>query len=559
MITPIRCFYTTLLVSVVLVLFPGRIFCASLPTNDLSINSVVVDGQTLPLHPNRSLSLGSSPQSVVFNFGNGSNGSGAYMRQQCRLEGYENEWHRGAGFMFAAVRFFDKQGSQIDQKTFQVTGESPGWNGSLKTSPLTHRRETLTVPPGATSVWVVISSAGPPATVGIYVVANLQMMESSNNSPPVALMQSPFDRLQNADLTKAPSGWTRDGINTSMAKILRIGQEPPIRAFAIQDDDFTSHAEWRTIRQFAPAVTPGDRLVVEWNEMYSIGIGDMKWMAYSRIPPGNYQFHVIGLNPMGEPNGQESSLNVFVPQPLWRRTSFWSAILVTLTIAILGSGRYVIWQRMRREMLQLKNQQVLERERLRIAHDIHDDLGARVTQISIASAMSLLNTALPEKTRVELDQIKQMSRDLVSALYQTVWVVNPEYDNLDALGNYLCQMVNQLCKQTLFQCRLDLSELPHDLQISSSVRHNISMTVKEAVHNVIKHAGGSEIVLTVTFRNKLLAIQIQDNGCGFKPINDSAGHGLTNMKQRMNDIGGNCVIESSLGQGTTVKLNLVIK
>lgn len=528
-------------------------------TNQFSIYSVVVDGSALPLHLNRSLSLGSSPQSVVFNFGNGSNGPDAYMRRSCRLEGFENEWHVGGGYMFLGVRFFDDEGNQIDLETFKVSGESPGWNGSLKTSPLTHRRETLTVPPRASSVWIVISSAGPPATVGIYVVANLQVMEFSNNSPPTVLIQPPFEHQPNAGLNTAPSGWTHDGINTDMAKVLQIGQDPPIKALVIQDDDFTSHAEWRTIRGFAPTVTPGDRLAIEWNEMYSIGIGDNKLVAYSKIPPGNYRFHVVGFDPMGQPNGWETSMKVYVPQPLWRQTWFWSAILVVFIMATAGSARYVVWQRMQREMTRLKNQQTLERERLRIAHDIHDDLGARVTQISIASAMSLLDPALPEKTRGELGQIKEMSRDLVSALYQTVWVVNPEYDNLDALGNYLCQMLNQLCKQTPYHCRLSIAELPRDLQISSSVRHNLSMTAKEAAHNVIKHAGGSEITLTVTFQHRLFTILIQDNGYGFNPADGHAGHGLTNMKQRMNDIGGQCAVESSRGQGTTVRLSLVIK
>jgi signal transduction histidine kinase len=552
-------FYHILLVAAVLFLLPNRTLQAGPVTNQLSVYSVVTDGRLIPVRSNRSVSLGSSPQNVVFNFGTGSNGPGPYMRLRCKLEGYDNEWHGGAGYMFLAVRFFNKAGSEIEQKTFQVADESPGWNGSLKSSQLTHRRETLIIPPQATSFWVVISSAGPPATVGIYVVANLLVTESSNTAPPMVLLQSPLDRQQTEDLTRAPPGWTRDGINMNMAKILKIGQEPAIKAFVIQDDDFASHAEWRTVRGFTPAITPGDHLVIEWNEMYSIGIGDIKWVNYTNIPSGNYRFHVVGLDPMGNPNGLDTSIKVYVPPPLWRQTWFWSVLLVAFTIIVVGSGRYVIWQRMQREMVRLKNQQALEQERLRIAHDIHDDLGARVTQISIASGMSLLDPALSEKTRVELDQIKQMSRDLVSALYQTVWVVNPEYDNLDALGNYLCQMTNQLCKQTPFRCRLTISELPRDLQISSSVRHNISMTVKEAVHNVIKHAGGTEITVTVTFQDRLLTILIQDDGHGFELTNAQAGHGLTNMKQRMKDIGGDCLIESHPGQGTTVRLSLLIK
>jgi len=99
----------------------------------------------------------------------------------------------------------------------------------------------------------------------------------------------------------------------------------------------------------------------------------------------------------------------------------------------------------------------LEQERLRIAHDIHDDLGARVTQISLLSAMSQENTSFPEKARADFDKVSKMSRELVSALYETVWAVNPENDNLEALGNYVCQMVNNCANRqpsaAVFMCR----------------------------------------------------------------------------------------------------------
>lgn len=543
------------------VLFPiPTCVAATIPNTDkIVVSSVIVDNKIVPQRANGNVYLNPSPKNITFSFGL----TNSFMRLRCRLEGFEDKWHEGGGFMFLAIRFYNKAGDPIDQKNYQVAGESAGWNGSLKSSQLTHRRETLIVPPNATQAWVVISSAGPPATEGIYVVANLMVTEISNSTQSVLLIQSPLDQQPgNKSSQKIPHdvlGWTRDGTHLSMANIIQIGQEPPINAFAIQDDDVGAHAEWRTIRQYAPVVTPGSRLVIEWNEMYSIGIGDMHWVLYPQIPSGNYRFHIVGASPMGELNGFETSMKVIVAQPLWKRTWFWTTILVLFTAAVMGSGRYLIWRRMKREMVHLKNQQALESERLRIAHDIHDDLGAQVTQISMATAMSLLDPALSDKTRAELDQIRQMSRDLVSALYQTVWVVNPEYDNLDALGNHLCQLANQLCKQTNFRCRLVVSDLPRHIQISSSVRHNLSMIVKESIHNAIKHARGSEIVMTINFNNNLVAILIEDNGCGFHVTHERVGNGLINMQQRMKDVGGKFSIERRPERGTIVKLTLLIK
>ncbi len=520
------------------------------------------NGRSLPWRPGRILNLSSAPQSLTFNFWPSNEDTHPSLRYRCKLEGYENVWHQGDGFMFLAVRFFNTAGDQIDQKNFQVTGESAGWDGKLKTAALTHRRETLVVPPNAARASVVISSAGPPASVGIYVVANLAMSESSGNSSSTLLMQSPFDQLpkSNMPVNETREGWIRDGTHLSMAKIVQIGRDLPVKAFAIEDNDTFAHAEWRLLGQSAPSVAPGDRLVVEWNEMFSIGVGDFRSFSYPELSPGNYRFRVIGVDLLGNPDGEEATVELSVPRPFWQRPWFWGTMLVLITAILVGSGRYLGWRRMNLEMVRLKSQQALEGERLRIAHDIHDDLGARVTQITMVSAMSLHDPTLSEKTREDLNQIKRMSRDLVTALYETVWAVNPEYDNLDALGSYLCQMVNQQCDGTQVHCRLHVSELPHEFLVSSQTRHNITMVVKEAINNVIKHARVAEVVMNVTWQGNVLDIRIEDNGCGFEAQNGQDGHyGLNNMKLRMQKLGGHCSIESKPGAGTVVHVQMTIK
>ena len=526
-------------------------------TNALEIQSVTVNGSAVPLRGDGSVNLGSFPENITFNFQPGTNSARPPIRLRYKLEGLDNEWHEGGGEMALTIRFYTESGDQISQKIFNVHGESAGWTGSMDNSPLSHRRETLVVPPQAARVWVVISSAGPPASVGVYVVANLLVSKSSGNQPPVVLIQSPFDSPPYAaDTNGIPAGWTPDGIRPSMARIVTFGQEPAIKAFAVLDDDPISHAEWRTIKEFAPAVNPGDHLVAEWNEMYSMGIGDFHSANFQKLPHGTFAFHLMEADVMGIPTGVETSLTVLVPPPFWRRSWFWSVVLIFITAVTVGGARYLGWQKMRREMSRLKAQQTLEQERLRIAHDIHDDLGARVTQISLVSAMSQENPAFPEKARADFDRISRMSRDLVSALYETVWAVNPENDNLDALGNYLCQMVNQLCEQSRFRCRFDMLDLPREIQVSSQVRHNMIMAVKEAVHNVIKHARASEVILRMTFSENEITVVVRDDGCGFDPAKSVAGHGLSNMKRRLQDVGGCCVIESQPGKGTVVELRL---
>ncbi len=527
---------------------------------ELNIQSISVNGKALPFQSQAVASLGTYPESVIFGFGLTTNYHGPALHLRCRLNGYENNWHEGDAEMRMIVRFYNAAGDQVSQNIYSVKGQSMGWTGSLKTSALTHRRETIVVPPQANRILIVISSAGPPDTIGIYVVANLVVSKASDTSGNVPLLQSPFDNdASDRSSGDPPKGWMHDGLSPSMAKVVKFGQAPQTKAFAIIDEDPIGHVEWHNILEQAPTVTPGDNLVVEWNEMYSMGTANFHEARYDGLGPGNYEFQVEAVDAMGVLTGLHDSVRVFVPQPFWKTPWFWAVAVVCLTRILAAVSRYFVWQRMRREMARLKQQRAVEQERLRIAHDIHDDLGARVTQISLLSAMAQGNADFPEAARNDFDKVSKMSRELVSALYETVWAVNPENDNLEALGNYLCQMVNQLCERTQLRCRFHVLDLPPEAQVSSQTRHNITMAVKEAVHNVIKHASAQEITVRINYADGFLNISIADDGRGFKPASEPSGNGLNNMKQRLNQAGGQCFVESAPGCGTTVRMRLLIK
>ncbi|HEX3798348.1 MAG TPA: sensor histidine kinase [Verrucomicrobiae bacterium] len=533
-------------------------------TNDesglLEIRSVSLSGKAIPLHGDAKLNLGRFPENVVFGFGPSKGATRVPVRLRYKLEGFDTQWHEGDSEMHLAVRFNNDAGDQVFQKIYPVSGYSAGWQGELTNSFFTHRRETLVVPPQASRVLIVIASAGPPTTVGVYVVQGLVVSRLGADNHTEVLLKSPFsDQGENESDTAALRTWARDGLQPSMAKIVDVGQDPTTKAFALFDDDPFGHCEWHNLFQYAPRVKPGDHLVVEWNEMFCMGSGDVRSAIYPSLPPGKFQFRLEELNLMGVPTGVETSLAVIVPQPYWKEPWYWVMISLAVTLILIVISRYFISQKLRREMMRLENQRMLGQERLRIAHDIHDDLGARVTQISLLSAMAHDNLNFPEKARADFDQISRMSRDLVSALYETVWAVNPDNDNLDALGNYICQMVNQLCSRAHFGCRFHMQDLPREVEVSSQTRHNISMVVKEAVHNVIKHAKASEVTVSMAFTDGILTASVHDDGCGFKLGESSAGNGLTNMKQRLEDIGGTCWIESAPGKGTTVHVRLRVK
>ncbi|HEX3801031.1 MAG TPA: sensor histidine kinase [Verrucomicrobiae bacterium] len=538
------------------------------PTNSaagaIEMDSVIVDNENrLPSIRNHSVSLGSSPQNVMFYFRVNTNYGFVPLRIHYQLQGYDGDWRKDPGEMNLTVRFFNDAGDQVNEKKFTVSGQSAGWNGSLKTSPLTHRRESVVVPAQASRLMIVVSSAGPPATAGIYVVGNLVVTRSMSNAPAEMLMQFPTEhQLYDGETNLVPQGWVRDGTARSMAKIVRLEQESDSEALAIIDDSLISHAEWHNTLAVAPKVVPGEHLIIEWNEMFSIGVGDPRVGIYKNLPRGNFHFHVEALDVMGMPTGIGTSIDVVVPPPFWRTFWFWNIVLVTFVAMIMIIGRYIIVRRMRQGLLllelRLEKQRLLEQERLRIAHDIHDDLGARVTQISLVSAMARSLPIDPDQAQVDFDKISEMSRDLVTALYETVWSVNPENDNLNELGNYLFQMVNKFCERAQCRCRFYVDLLPREMPVPSQIRHNICMAVKEAVNNAIKHADASEITVRITYAKFMLTILIQDDGCGFDTEDVVTGNGLPNLKQRLKDINGVCTIESQPGHGTKIQIRLEV-
>ena len=194
----------------------------------------------------------------------------------------------------------------------------------------------------------------------------------------------------------------------------------------------------------------------------------------------------------------------------------------------------------------------LEQERFRIAQNIHDDLGARVTEIALLSSSAQLKPNLSPEARAEFGAVTRLTNDLVRALYETVWAVNPKNDHLDSLASFVCQMANQMCAQAQLRCRLEIPDLLDDVPVASPIRHNVIMAVKEAIHNVIKHGHASEIQISLRQAGRVLTLQVSDNGCGFDPVVAVRGNGLDNMQRRMRSLQGSCWVVSQPGAGTKV-------
>jgi signal transduction histidine kinase len=526
----------------------------------LKLLSVEVNHRELSGISNTSLYLPAHPDITVFTYEPDPLMSDIPLRFHCQLDGYEQRWHERTVLMRMVIRFIDANQREIAEQVFAVMGESQGWTGSLKDSPWLHRKEIVTVPADAVRFWVVISSAGPPEAVGIFAVRNLVARSSRGGTNGVRMIP-PVEPAAGETAVEAakssPEGWFRGGLRPANARFLRYGPGSEV-ALAILDDYPKGHADWNTAKVQGPELTPGEKLTFEWEEVYSIGAADYGKVEYTNLPAGLYRFRMEALDLMGNPTGHDFSQLVTVPVAAWKAPWFWVAVVLALLAIATGSWRLSAWRRMERQVQDLERMRDLEQERLRIAQNIHDDLGARVTEIALLSSAAQLKPNLSPEARVEFGSVSRLTHDLVRALYETVWAVNPKNDHLDSLAGFVCQMANQMCAQAQLRCRLEIPDLPAEIPVTSPIRHNVIMGVKEAIHNVIKHAHASEIQISIRQAGQALTLQVSDNGCGFDPAVVVRGNGLDNMERRLRSVQGSCLVTSQPGTGTRVILEFLL-
>jgi len=470
-------------------------------------------------------------------------------RFRFKLEGYEQDWQvRNSSDMGLKVHLENDQGDRITDKYFYVSGESPGWSGHFGTSPLLRKHETLIVPPECSRVSLSITSAGPPEAIGVYLVSDLTLFLQKRNQSIAQIFKS--SGQVGPDGIWEPKGWTKEGTRPSMCKVV-----PPQElahsdfGLAVVDEDPLAHAEWHLPSEYLPPVEPGDRLFLEWNTMYSTGQAGAVAAMYPRLHAGNYRFLVNVLDAMGNPQ-EMRGLSLRVYTPLRLQPWLWVVVSILLLIGAGFIGRMIVRANVEKQLERVRQAHAVESERLRIARDIHDDLGARLTHISLVSGGASAHAHSLEDAKDIFDKISFMTRDLVSALYETVWTVDPKNDNLEALVNHISQLVENLCSSSSMAYRIRVGELRDGHAVSSDVRHHIILIVKEAVNNAVKYSQGSELSVEIN-QGSLLEIKIRDNGSGFD-VETASGNGLKNLQWRARAIGGMLDIQSSPAHGTAV-------
>jgi ligand-binding sensor domain-containing protein/signal transduction histidine kinase len=292
---------------------------------------------------------------------------------------------------------------------------------------------------------------------------------------------------------------------------------------------------------------------------------------YGKLPYGRYTFRVQAGN-SGEWLGQPTTLSFLIPTPLWRTDWALAGYGLLAAALVAGGARLAFNRRLRLRLAVLATQQATERERMRIAKDMHDEIGSKLTKISFMSERAKGELEGQDAVATKLDSIALTSRDLLQSLDEIVWAVNPQNDTLEHLAAYLGHYTTEYLQNTAVESELHIPQnLPHH-PLSAETRHNLFLAFEETLNNSLKHGRASRIRVDMQTGHAGFEIKVQDNGCGFdaeavvlanrngnSAPEKRGGNGLRNMQQRLADVGGQCRIESRRGQGTVVTLSVSLR
>ncbi|MFT3831014.1 MAG: two-component regulator propeller domain-containing protein [Opitutaceae bacterium] len=278
---------------------------------------------------------------------------------------------------------------------------------------------------------------------------------------------------------------------------------------------------------------------------------------YSRLPAGRYRFRVIACNDAGLWNETGAELAFAVAPFFWQTWWFVTATLLATGAGIAWAARRHTRRRMQREIERVQRQREIERERTRIAQDIHDDIGASLSRIAMLSGSPPGDDVPAGRTSTLLARIYAAAREMTRSLDEIVWAVDPKHDTLDSLVDYMGKFAHALLSAAQVRCRLDLPVEVPPRPLTAEVRHNLFLAYKEALNNAVKHAAATEVRVAVLLHGEAFEVVIHDDGRGLGAAaagRPGSGNGLPNMRKRLTRVGGRCTVESTPGAGTRVAL-----
>lgn len=356
-------------------------------------------------------------------------------------------------------------------------------------------------------------------------------------------------------------------IEINPASFPKVGAPPPVLIDDVSIDE-------RVIPTYSPIVIPPGNHRVEFR-LCAVSFGapskirlrhqlegaDPSWVettiarsaSYASLPPGSYHLKVEACNENGQWGTAGTALAVTVLPAWWQTTWFRASALAALMIAVAGVVRYWSEIKLRQRLERLERAHALEKERARIARDVHDELGSSVTGLRLL-VNRLREDASEHERGTVVEQLSGRTQRLAFDLERVVWSVSPKNSRLDKLAAFVGRFAQNFVRGAPIECAVLRSATIPALPIPPDFQHHILAVTKEAINNVLKHSKATAVTIEIGFKDHRFELTISDNGIGFEP--DAEEHaernGLSNMRSRISEIGGKIEIHSRKEGGTKI-------
>jgi len=365
---------------------------------------------------------------------------------------------------------------------------------------------------------------------------------------------SPAKPLAAGDLARADNDATRVKIQ---GVLVSVRETPPEEILEIQNGVRTFATRLANTNGFAGSLTLGSRL--ELTGVYSS-------LGANRAAGQDVAGFELLLN-------SPADVQVLARPPWWTLERM--LVIVSMLAGVLAVTVLWINQLHRKvetrtaeleiqikERQRVEQQRLMEQERTRVAQDLHDELGSSLTEISMLGARARSADTAAEKREDLLGQMSNKSREMVTALDEIVWAMNPQHDSLTSLVSYFCLYADRFLGLANIPWRLEDGDVPKDLAVDSRLRHQLFLAFKEALTNIVRHSGATQVRLTIRLDGGELLLTVADNGRGLglgpaPRVEDMDG--LANMRARMDKLGGRFEIGSEAVVGTTLRFRVPVR
>jgi len=239
-----------------------------------------------------------------------------------------------------------------------------------------------------------------------------------------------------------------------------------------------------------------------------------------------------------------------LPRPFWQSWWFYGLLALLVITTSIAITKFIATRKLKKQLAELERQKVLDEERRRISQEMHDDICAGLTQISLISEAARGQASQGKPLSSELDDISVTSRQLVDNISEIIWSLNPQHGTLDSLLAHLREQLNKLLEYSDIEYQVLFPIQIPSIELDNQQRRNILLVTKEIVHNSLKHSEARNLSVKAILADHELKFTVADDGTGFNSGLTYKGNGLKNIRRRIEELGGKLSVESEPGKGT---------